>query len=105
MSFVLQPWQFLILILAGSINSTQRGVIEYLPTENRTFREKLGGRAIDCCFLYYPLSRALPLFTPFGPRTASQAFNNALFLEVAKSQTYHIAARSRASTFNLAQGE
>ena len=42
MSFVLQPWQLLLLILAGWVNRQQQQVIEYLRTENRVLKEKLG---------------------------------------------------------------
>jgi len=42
MSFILQPWQLLLLILAGSINREQQEVIEYLRTENRILRELHG---------------------------------------------------------------
>ena len=38
MSFVLQPWQLLLLILAGWINRQQQEVIEYLRTENRILK-------------------------------------------------------------------
>ncbi|MBM3790072.1 MAG: hypothetical protein FJW35_06940 [Acidobacteria bacterium] len=41
-----QPWQLLLLILAGWINRTQQDAIEYLLTENRILREKLGKRRI-----------------------------------------------------------
>ncbi len=37
-----QPWQLLLLILAGWINRRQQYAIEYLLTENRILREKLG---------------------------------------------------------------
>lgn len=46
MKFVLQPWQLLLLILAGWINRNQQEVIEYLRTENGVFREKLGTKRI-----------------------------------------------------------
>jgi len=46
MKFVLQPWQFLLLILAGWINSRQQEAIDYLLTENRILREKLGKKRI-----------------------------------------------------------
>jgi putative transposase len=46
MKFVLQPWQILLLILAGWINKHQQDVIEYLLTENRILREKLGKKRI-----------------------------------------------------------
>jgi len=42
----LQPWQFLLLVLAGWINRTQQDAIEYLITENRILREKLGKKRI-----------------------------------------------------------
>jgi putative transposase len=46
MKFVLQPWQLLLLILAGWINRHQQKVIEYLQVENQILREKLGKRRI-----------------------------------------------------------
>jgi putative transposase len=46
MKSLLQPWQFLLLILAGWINSRQQEAIDYLLTENRILREKLGKRRI-----------------------------------------------------------
>ena len=47
MSFVLQPWQLLVLILAGWINRQQQEeVIEYLRTENQVLQEKLGKKRI-----------------------------------------------------------
>ncbi len=42
MNFVLQPWQLLLLILAGWVNRHQQDAIEYLLTENQVLREKLG---------------------------------------------------------------
>jgi hypothetical protein len=41
-----QPWQLLLLILAGWINRRQQDAIEYLLTENRVLREKLGKNRI-----------------------------------------------------------
>ena len=38
MNFVLQPWQLLLLILAGWINRKQQNVIDYLKTENEVLR-------------------------------------------------------------------
>ena len=38
----LQPWHFLLLILAGWINRRRQDAVEYLLTENRVLREKLG---------------------------------------------------------------
>ena len=43
---LLQPWQFLLLILAGWINHREQDVIEYLRAENRVLREKLGKKRI-----------------------------------------------------------
>ena len=37
-----QPWQLLLLIIADWINRRQRVAVEYLLTENRVLREKLG---------------------------------------------------------------
>ena len=44
--FILQPWQLFVLILAGWINHREQEVIEYLRTENRVLREKLGKKRI-----------------------------------------------------------
>jgi len=41
-----QPWQLLLLVLAGWINRRQQDAIEYLLTENRVLREKLGKNRI-----------------------------------------------------------
>ena len=41
-----QPWQLLLLILAGWMNRRQQDAIEYLMTENRVLREKLGKKRI-----------------------------------------------------------
>jgi len=46
MNFILQPWQLLLLILAGWVNRQQQEVIEYLRTENQVLKEKLGKRRI-----------------------------------------------------------
>jgi transposase InsO family protein len=46
MSFLLQPWQLLILILAAWINRQQQEAIEYLRTENQVLKEKLGKKRI-----------------------------------------------------------
>lgn len=43
---LLQPWQFLLLILAGWINNRQQEVIDYLLTENRVLKEKLAKNRI-----------------------------------------------------------
>ena len=46
MEFTLHPWQLYFLILAGWVNRQQQFVIEYLLTENRVLREKLGKKRI-----------------------------------------------------------
>jgi putative transposase len=46
MSFILQPWQLLLIILAGWINQQQQEVIEYLRAENHVLKEKLGKKRI-----------------------------------------------------------
>ena len=42
----LQPWQLLLLVLAGWVNRRQQDAIAYLRTENRILREKLGKKRI-----------------------------------------------------------
>ena len=42
----LQPLHLLLVILAGWINRRQQDAIEYLLTENRVLREKLGKKRI-----------------------------------------------------------
>ena len=46
MSFVLQPWQLLMTILAGWVNQQQQQVIEYLRTENQVLKEMHGKKRI-----------------------------------------------------------
>jgi len=46
MSFILQPWQLLLLILAGWVNREQQDIIEYLRTENQILRESHGKKRI-----------------------------------------------------------
>jgi len=46
MKALLQPWQLLLLILAGWINCRQQDAIEYILTENRVLRAKLGKKRI-----------------------------------------------------------
>ena len=46
MKFVLQPWQLYLVFLAGWINRQQQIVIEYLRTENKVLKEKLGKKRI-----------------------------------------------------------
>ncbi len=40
--FILQPWHFLLAILAGWMNRQQQDVIDYVRTENQILRETLG---------------------------------------------------------------
>jgi putative transposase len=46
MKFLLQPWQILLLVLAGWINKNQQNAIEYLIVENRVLREKIDKKGI-----------------------------------------------------------
>ncbi len=46
MDFVLKPWSFLLVTLAGWINRQQLEVIEYLKEENRVLKDRLGGKRI-----------------------------------------------------------
>jgi len=46
MKFVLQPWQLLLVILAGWINRQQQEVIEYLHTENQILKESHGKKRV-----------------------------------------------------------
>lgn len=46
MKLILQPWQLMLIILAGWINRQQQEVIEYLRTENVVLKEKLGEQRI-----------------------------------------------------------
>ena len=46
MSFILQPWQLLLTILAGLINRQQQEVIGYRRTENQVPKEAHGKRRI-----------------------------------------------------------
>ena len=39
---LLQPWQLLLLVLAGWVNRRQQDAIDYLLAENRILRQKLG---------------------------------------------------------------
>jgi hypothetical protein len=44
--FVLQPWQFFFVILAGWVNREQQEAIDYLLSENRVLKERVGKRRI-----------------------------------------------------------
>ena len=46
MTFILQPWQLLVVILANWVNRQQQQVIEYLRTENQILLEKAGKKRI-----------------------------------------------------------
>jgi hypothetical protein len=46
MSFVLQPCQLLVAILAGWVNRQQQELIDYLITENRVLEETHGPKRI-----------------------------------------------------------
>jgi putative transposase len=46
MKEVLQPWQLLLLVLAGWVNRQQQEVIEYLVAENRMLRKKRGKKRV-----------------------------------------------------------
>lgn len=46
MKAVLQPWQLLLLILAGWINRHQQDVLEYLRAENQVLKQKLGRKRL-----------------------------------------------------------
>src|SRR6478752_8391649 len=43
---VLNPFQFLVIVLAGWMNQRQQNAIEYLRAENRVLREQLGERRL-----------------------------------------------------------
>ena len=43
---LLQPWQLLLLVLAGWVNRQRQDVIEYLLVEDRVLRQKLGRKRI-----------------------------------------------------------
>ena len=45
-NFVLRPWQFLFIGMAGWINRSQQEEIEYLRTENKVLREVVGKKRI-----------------------------------------------------------
>ncbi len=46
MSFIIRPWQLILLCLSGWINRQQQDMIEYLITENLILKEKLGKKRI-----------------------------------------------------------
>ena len=46
MNFVFQPWQLLLIILAGWLTRQQEAAVEYLRTENLVFKEDHGRKRI-----------------------------------------------------------
>ena len=46
MSFVLLPWQLLVLIVSAWMTKAQQELIDYVLTENQALKEKLGGKRI-----------------------------------------------------------
>jgi len=46
MSFVLQPWQLLVVIVSAWMTKLQQELIDYVLTENQVLKEKLGGKRI-----------------------------------------------------------
>ena len=46
MKKALNPFQFIVIVLAGWMNQRQQNVIEYLREENRVLREQLGDRRL-----------------------------------------------------------
>ena len=46
MEKALNPFQFVVIVLAGWMNQRQQNVIEYLREENRVLREQLGERRL-----------------------------------------------------------
>jgi hypothetical protein len=46
MSSILQPWQLLLLIIAGWVQRQQHEAIDYLRTENQVLKERLGKKRI-----------------------------------------------------------
>ena len=46
MSFILHPWQLLLVILAGWVNQQQQQIIDFQRTEIDVLKEKLGKKRI-----------------------------------------------------------
>jgi putative transposase len=46
MSIIIRPWHIFLLGLSGLVNRQQQNMIEYLITENRILKEKLGKKRI-----------------------------------------------------------
>ena len=47
MEKTLNPFHFVVIVLAGWMNQRQQSVIEYLREENRVLREQLGDRRLQ----------------------------------------------------------
>ena len=46
MSFVLHPWQLLLMILAGWVNQQQQQIIDFQRTEIDVLKEKVGKKRL-----------------------------------------------------------
>jgi hypothetical protein len=46
MTFLLHPWQLLLVILAGWVNQQQQQIIDFQRTEIDVLKEKLGKKRI-----------------------------------------------------------
>ena len=46
MSFVLLPWQLLVIIVSAWMTKAQQELIDYVITENQVLKEKLGAKRI-----------------------------------------------------------
>ena len=46
MSFILHPWQLLLVILAGRINQQQQQIIDFQRTAINVLQEKLGKKQL-----------------------------------------------------------
>jgi len=46
MEFVLQPWQWMLIILASWVNRQQQEVVEYHRTQNAVLKERFGKKRI-----------------------------------------------------------
>jgi len=46
MRSVLDPFQFVVIAIAGWMNQHQQQVVDYLLEENRILREQIGGRRV-----------------------------------------------------------
>jgi len=84
MKAVLQPWQLLLVILAGWINRRQLAAIEYLLAENRVLMEKLGNPNIER-FMRSVKEECLDRMIFFGERAVQTALADFLGVSVAKS--------------------